>query len=424
MRAALDDAAGVRPRSRARATCALALAFGLAAACKGSDRPGADAGPPPPPPPPEDALADGAIPSVSRPQLLSAIADCTLTTAREFLAEVGKLEAAVAALAATPGEATLAAARTAFNATSDAWQVADAMQVGPAAPATAAGGQDLRDQIYAWPLTNRCAVEEAIVARSWEPSLDATPVSRRGLGALEYLLFYEGTDTACTGSSTIVASGSWAALGADERAARKRAYAAAAVADVRKRATALVAAWDPAGGNFVATLSGAGPGNALFPTTQRGLNAVAIALFYLEHEVKDLKVARPLGLRECATGVCPDLLESPYANRAVAHLRGNVSGFRRWMEGCGPGFSGVGFDDLLVSVGAHDLATRFGQLGANVAARLADFGDTRAREVLMQSPGDMRAVYDSIKSITDLLKTELRSVLNLELPAELEGDND
>ena len=36
----------------------------------------------------------------------------------------------------------------------------------------------------------------------------------------------------------------------------------------------------------------------------------------------------------------------------------------------------------------------------------------------------VRALYDAVKGVTDLLKTELISVLDLELPTSLEGDND
>lgn len=45
------------------------------------------------------------------------------------------------------------------------WQENEVLQFGPAAPLAVAGGQELRDQIYSWPLVSRCAVEETLVSR-------------------------------------------------------------------------------------------------------------------------------------------------------------------------------------------------------------------------------------------------------------------
>ena len=45
-------------------------------------------------------------------------------------------------------------------------------------------------------------------------------VDEKSLAAAEYLLFYGGTDNACSPSSAINGTGSWAALSADELATR------------------------------------------------------------------------------------------------------------------------------------------------------------------------------------------------------------
>jgi hypothetical protein len=36
----------------------------------------------------------------------------------------------------------------------------------------------------------------------------------------------------------------------------------------------------------------------------------------------------------------------------------------------------------------------------------------------------VRALYDAVKGVTDVLKTEVVTVLDLELPQKVEGDND
>jgi predicted lipoprotein len=360
----------------------------------------------------------------SRTALLGAVGACVLTSSREFLTQAQALEAATAAYAAKPEAGTREAAREAFRRALSAWQVVEVMQVGPAAPRAVAGGADLRDNIYSWPLVNRCAIEEQVVSRGYTAeTFPTTLVNRRGLYALEYLLFYEGADTVCTTGSPAAGS-NWTAIPAEEREARKRAYAAVVAADVSRRAAQLVDAWEPAKGGFLRTLETSGPGNAVYPTSQGGLNAVSDALFYVESETKDKKVARPLGLRECESTTCPELLESQYAGRSKENLRANLVGFRRIAEGCGPGYSGVGLDDLLEKVGAGALATRLREQTVAAQAAVDAIEEPDLREALAQDPASVRALYDALKSVTDVLKIDVVTVLDLELPQSVEGDND
>ncbi len=361
----------------------------------------------------------------TRVALLGAVSTCVQTSAREFQTAAGELKAATAALAASPGAGTRAAAREAFHRAMDAWQVLEVMQIGPAATRNLPGGAELRDNIYSWPLVSRCAVEEQIVSRGYEAaSFPSTLVTRRGLHALEYLLFYEGADTECSPSSVIVADGTWAALPAEEREARKRAYAAVAAADVQQRAAQLVEAWEAGKGDFARTLETAGPGNAVYPTSQAALNAVSDALFYVEEHVKDKKIARPLGLRECSGDTCPELLESPFAHRSKANIAANLVGYRRLVQGCGTGFAGMGLDDLLVAVGTEPLAAKVSERVVAAQGALQAVEEADLSQALAQDKASVRAVYDSLKNLTDVMKTELATVLDLELPAAVEGDND
>ena len=170
------------------------------------------------------------------------------------------------------------------------------------------GGQDFRDK--STPGRSPAAARSrrrSSRATTTDATFATTLVNRRGLDALEYLLFYEGADTACTGASAIVGLGRAGASGTP----RKRAYAAAAPPEVRDARGDADTAWDREGAS--STPATAGPGNAIFATTQAALNAVSDAIFYIETEVKDMKLARPLGLRDCATATCPELLESQFA---------------------------------------------------------------------------------------------------------------
>jgi predicted lipoprotein len=360
----------------------------------------------------------------ARKEVVSAAGACVQTSAKAFQAVAVELESATAALAASADAGKREAARAAFHRAMDAWQVLEAMQIGPALPRSEPGGAELRDNIYSWPLVNRCAVEEQIVARGYESTgFPTTLVTRRGLYALEYLLFYEGGDTACSTSSPIVSSGTWAALSAEELQARKRAYAAAAAKAVRERADQLVDAWEAGKGDFLKTLETAGPGNEVFPSVQMALNSVSDAIFYVDREMKDMKLARPLGLRDCVAESCPELLESAFAGRSKANVRFNLMGIRRMAEGCGEGFSGKAFDDLLEDVGSPLAATLRQRLAAADTA-LGAVEEPDFAQALVQDKASVRAVYDGLKGVTDLLKTDFVTVLDLELPKAVEGDND
>ncbi|WP_164020549.1 imelysin family protein [Pyxidicoccus trucidator] len=363
--------------------------------------------------------------AASRQALLTATGTCVLSSAREFLTAATALETAAAAHAAQPDATTRDAARSAFHDAMDRWQVLEVMQLGPAAPRNLPGGAELRDNVYSWPLVSRCAVEEQVVARGYEASgFPTTLVSRRGLAALEYLLFFEGADTACQSTSPIVSQGTWAALSQEERESRKRAYAVAAAADVKARATQLAEAWEADKGAFARTLETAGSGNTVYPTSQAALNSVSDALFYLEREVKDMKLARPLGLRECSTATCPEALESLFAKRSKANVRANLMGFRRLVQGCGTDYAGTGFDDLLEASGAGELAGRLRERLVFAEAGIAAVEEEDLAVALAQDKASVRALYDSMKGVTDILKTELVTTLDLELPQSVEGDND
>ncbi|WP_437955375.1 imelysin family protein [Sorangium sp. So ce119] len=361
----------------------------------------------------------------SKAKLLTAAADCALNRACEFEAQARALNDRASALARDPGEPNAAAARGAWLAAMRVWQEAEVFRFGPAASSTQPGGQDLRDQIYAWPLVSRCKIEEQIVSRAYaQPSFSSSLINARGLAALEYLVFYGGADNACSQFSPINASGTWAALGAGDLARRKADYAAAAAADVLARAGALARAWAPEAGSFREKLTQAGRGSPVYATEQDALNAVSDAMFYIEKELKDWKLGRPLGFTEdCTTPTCPEALESRFAQASTAHLRANLSGFRRLFQGCGEGGQGVGFDDWLREVGSADLADRM--LAALSGAEAAvDALDVPIEQALATDRARVEAVYNAVKALTDLLKTELVTTLNLELPRSSEGDND
>jgi predicted lipoprotein len=246
------------------------------------------------------------------------------------------------------------------------------------------------------------------------------------MSALEYLLFDADTDNACLSGIDINSNGGWAALGSDEIKARRAAYAAAASSDVLARAHTLLEAWQPSDGEFYAKFTHPGGSGAVFDIDQDALNAASNAMFYVEQELKDWKLGWPLGLTpDCANApdTCPTAVESRYANVSTDHLRQNLIGFRRVFQGCGANGSGLGFDDWLEKVGAGELSTRM-LAALDGAAQAVDELDPPLEQAIVSDPAKVRVVHTAVKVLTDLLKTDFVSVLNLELPMGSEGDND
>lgn len=367
--------------------------------------------------------SSGAPTSITRGAVLESVAACQM----DVLATFRDVSAAfdTAAAAAKNDSTKRNEARIAWTKAMDVWQQAEVFQFGPAGPSTTPGGLSLRDHIYSWPLVSRCLVEQNIVSKVYaNADFGSTSlVNMRGLAAAEYLLFYDAADNACSPSTAINASGQWAALGADEIAARKAAYASAVATAVATNAQTLEKAWRADGGNFLGQFLKAGSSGSVYTTEQVALNAVSDAMFYIELPLKDLKLARPLGLKDCEAASCPEAVESRYAGRSRAHIRNNLVGFRMIMMGCEAG-GDIGFDDLLEASNAGPLAAKLkSNLELAIAAADAVPQDDLAA-ALNTSPATVLDLYTAIKNITDLMKTEFVSVLDLEAPKALEGDND
>ncbi len=354
-----------------------------------------------------------------------------LPTLRSFAAAADALVGATATLVATPADAIARReARAAWASAMDLWQVAEVMQVGPAGAASeGAGGRDLRDRIYAWPVFNGCRVDQETLAKSYADSaaVAARAANIRGLAALEHLLHAPDDSNACPLNAELNTSGAWQALGGAELAARRAAHAHALSRDLAALAATLRDAWEPARDDFRAAFADAGVITASFGTAQEALNHVSDALFYIDKEVKDLKVGTPLGYFSCATDTCPERFEARASLSTHANLVANVRGFRLLFSGVDTSAAARAtprnFVALLVSAGAEPLAESMLDATDRIEARLGDIR-TDMESALANDPAQVEAVYEAVKSLTDLLKTQFVGTLDLDLPNRAEGDND
>ncbi len=316
----------------------------------------------------------------------------------------------------TPSQAD---AQDAWAEAMEAWQRIELMQIGPAGPSlSTVGGQDRRDEIYSWPTTNPCRVDQETVAASWEDAdfFEANLVNVMGFDAIETLLFSPSDDNACPPQVPPNSDDSFEALGADGVDLYRARYATRLGQHILENIDAIESGWTE---GFATDLAQAGASGSSFASQEEGLNAIFDALFYLELHTKDRKLAWPLGLTGCGLDDCTGLGETPQAGRSHTWVAANLAGFRALYTGG----EGGGMDDLMVAVGQTQIHLDI--LDALDAAEArAQAMDLPLEEALAVDPDGLQELHDKVKAVTDVLKNDLATLMMLEIPSEAAGDND
>ena len=352
-----------------------------------------------------------------------------LPALQDFQQQAQALKAAVDQWSQDPSDANLELAQDAWRTTVDHWQMVELMQVGPAGASTLrVGGQNLRDQIYSFPLINSCRVDQEILNQRFagNDSISSAPFNVRGLDALERILFLSGTSNTCPMQVKINRDGLWDDFVSDEDALLKarHEYAQVAVDDILTSTGSLVDAWSNSFGDQFQ--NGAAP----FQSQQDALDQVFAGLFYMDKYVKDLKLGNPLSItgEVCEEDLCVELFEHKESGVSRDALIANLEGFL-WV------FTGVpvdqieqrgdvfGFDDMLAQEGASGLGDDIIEKTNEAIDLLRQ--DTRSlQEHAAASPDEMREIHEKIKSVTTILKTEFVTILSIKIPKEGAGDND
>ncbi len=373
-----------------------------------------------------DAGDDGTNDWTPRTRVLNALqSNVYAPTFATFLTSSRALRDAANAWDSDDTDAHLETLRTAWTVAMNDWQKAELMQVGPAGAAERRiGGMDYRDRIYSYPVTNSCRVDQELVRRAFNESgwADGAQFNVRGLDAIEYLIFGMGTENSCPVVSGINRNGEWAALQStpDEFQSRRSAYVLILTEAIVSDAQALKAAWQNTEGAFArAFVNSSEP----FASEKDALDQVFAGLFYTDKFIKDLKLGKPAGITDdCPNDTCPDSAESKWSASSQSNLIANLEGLKMLFLG-GADETAYGFDDLLIEEGAADLADR---LSANIDAAIEAVVsiDVSVEAQLINNAEVVRAAHAAVRDITDDLKTQFVTVLNLSVPQEGAGDND
>lgn len=376
---------------------------------------------PPPEPTPTPNLP------FDRGTLLGQFADeLVLPGVREFASRAQALSDAVGAYAASPGDSTRAAAQAAWTTAMATFQKLEPMQFGPGGSASMfMGGEGIRDEIYSWPITNYCAVDQTTVDDDFRDAdfFQRELVNVYGLDALELLLFRAGETNECDPRVDINREGTWDALvGSGGLQQRQADYALVVAQGIAQQANRLRDAWEPSGGNFAAELRNAGNGGSVYGSAKEALDEVFAAFFFVDTDLKDAKLGVPTGISpECVDAVCPQDVELPFSRTSKSAILANLDGAAGIFAG--EGTAGQGFAWYLRDMGATALADRMTSQLATSRAAVAALADSLA-DAVVTDPEAAQNAYSQIQLFTNDLKSEFVSVLNLTIPQEGAGDND
>jgi len=314
------------------------------------------------------------------------------------------------------------AAQTQWRATMNVWQQAEVMQLGPLLE----DDNLLRNKIYSWPTVSTCGVdfdvtffnEGTVNGQAYDINLRT--VQRKGLDALEYLLFNESLASSCDVNTGPTA---WNTFSDTERKVARCEFAAEVAKDIENNADVLLAEWNTAEG-YAAQLKAAGTSDSIFTTDHDAVNVITDALFYIDVFTKDEKLAIPLGLlaNSCGSVACPEDVESRLSVHSLTNIKNNLLAFQKIFNGS-ENTNAVGFNDYLIDVGDTITAS---EMQANITKALTaiDQLTSSLAETLENTPEQVEQIHTDVKDITDQLKTDFITSLALELPATSAGDND
>lgn len=317
----------------------------------------------------------------------------------------------------------LDAARDAWKEAMTVWQHAELMQVGPLRENSGAR----RDTIYSWPATSSCEVDQdVILAEESGYDISGRTPKRRGLDALGYILFTDTPDHTCPGAVEVTQG--WDDRGEADRGQTRADFAVLAADDLASQAADLATAWE----DFTRELEQPGSGDSRFDSVEEAVNALSDALFYLEKQTNDIKLANPPGFQANRCGgqgtICPEEVESPFSRFSRQNVVANMDGFRQMFTGDGPeATAGPGFADFLEAQGGQ---------GENIAQTMLDDLDDAKTELeditvsLYEAVQDdnernrVRNAFDKLTEVNRQLKDQFLRVLGLSIPDAAAGDGD
>ena len=299
--------------------------------------------------------------------------------------QVQGLMLAVDSLAKTPTDAKLAAAQQAWRDARVPWELGEGFLFGPVVNLNTDGPVD------SWPLDQVDLVNvlksNAVLTKAY---VDGLGVNLKGFHTMEYLLF---GDTA-------------SAQTAAKLTPRELEYLQATTASLSGQVNELRVAWDPTGGNFLATFQNAGKGSDVYTTELQAVAELLLGIAGICGEVANEKMYNPFH------DEIPDPTqeESRFSNNSTADFANNLRGARAvYVGGCG-GKSGHGLKDLVEPKNPALARQVLAEFDAAIAATLAMGVFTNA---IFNEPKKVDAATTAIRTLKYTLTVTVGDALGI-----------
>ena len=359
-------------------------------------------------------------------------ADLAAKTA-EFSKDGGSLANYCAAIGTNTETSTRTTAQTEWKTVMAAIQRTETHPVGPAGN----NSDSLRNRIYSFAgqHLNTCELDQSVIlSEEADFELASRSSNQRGHGAVEYLLFNDTLTHTC--AAIIPATQTWDALSDTDRKTKRCNYGKLLAADVSTASTTVNDAWKADGSDYRGDFIASG-------SAGENIQALSDALIVMmDKQAKDRKLSYPVGIKaECPTISCPEQTESKYSEASFDNVKNNVQSFIDLYKGG----TGSGFDDLITDADFADTAASIETTAQAVITAITNNSGTSIYDQATaindattdgactnaySAPDPVTAGYSAcsiaglLKRVTDLLKIDFVTIVNVNLPGSVQSDND
>ena len=284
------------------------------------------------------------------------------------------------------------------------WQSAEVLQIAALGSSlTAVDGADLRDDIYSWPLVSPCRIDQVTSTQGYleEAFLSESLVSVRGLSAMEYLI-YSTPETTCP--SQVIQDSDWQALDVETLRIEYALVVATGVKETLQEAQDYWANGFP---------------TDVYENQTAALNAVYDAMFYVEELVKERKLSYSMGLKDC-TEDCHLDVEGVYSDASLEFIAANLRGFELLFT---LGQTDGGLIGILDELGEKQIGVDMMENTQNALNQIEAL-DGSLSDLIQNDPAAVEQILESLREVTTLLKWDLATVLQVQVPEASQGDND
>ena len=330
-------------------------------------------------------------PDYDRSDFLTNMADTIIVPAFEnAVKKADSLVYYTSAFTENPTASNLTNLQIQWKITSLAWAGIQIYDFGPAME------QDLKSSVDVWPVSSS-QIENltTVTAASFNQSyINGVESNKKGLPAIEYLIFYPQTDSVLAAFST------------KTHAETRKAYLKELSINIYNKINSVKDTWK----NEYRTAFINNKGVELGTSTNYLTNHL---IMYLEH-LLNAKLGIPSGNKPVGSTIKPSLIENPYSKFSIAVMLENINVIEKTFKGG----SGSGFDNYLDNL---KVTNDKGPLSQQINDQIVRFRNAVKTlnepyaETLVSNKADVDKAWVEGKILLRLLKLDMTSALGISI---------